>query len=90
MKILHLCSDLGIPILGRQWIRAERMASLGLLTTIHQDSLTPQKLLERILSELGSDRVDRPTLDLAALPTLTGYLSMMLSGEYEPAQLRRT
>ena len=63
---------------------------LGLLTTIHQDSLTPQKLLESILSELGSDRVDRPTLDLAALPTLTGYVSMMLSGEYEPAQLRRT
>ena len=72
-----------------QWIRAERMARLGLLTAIHPDSLTPQKLVQSILAELGSDRLDRPSLDLTALPTLTGYVSMMLSGEYDPAQPRR-
>ncbi|MEK7762229.1 MAG: glycosyltransferase [Nitrospirota bacterium] len=69
-----------------QWIRAERMARLGLLTTIHPDSLTPQDLLRTILVELGSDMPLRPTLDLAALPTLTNHLTMLLNGKYEPAQ----
>jgi len=72
-----------------QWIRAERMARLGLLTAIHPDSLTPQKLLESILAELGSDQVDRPSLELDGLPTLTCYVSMMLNGEHDPAQVRR-
>jgi predicted glycosyltransferase len=71
-----------------QWIRAERMARLGLFTAIHPDLLTPQKFLESILAELGSDQVDRPSLDLTALPTLTGYVSMMLSRENDPAQPR--
>jgi predicted glycosyltransferase len=72
-----------------QWIRAERMARLGLLTAIHPDSLTPQKLLESILAELGSDQVDRPSLEMDGLPTLTCYVSMMLNGEHDPAQARR-
>ena len=71
-----------------QWIRAERMARLGLLTTIHPDSLTPQDLLRTILVELGSDLPLRPTLDLAALPMLTNYVTMLLNGTYEPAHLR--
>lgn len=72
-----------------QWIRAERMARLGLFTTIHPDSLTPQKLMTSILAELGSDLADRPSLEMAALPTLTGCVSMMLSGNYDRAQARR-
>lgn len=70
-----------------QWIRAERMARLGLLATIHPDSLTPQDLLRTVLLELSSDQPLRPTLDLAALPTLTNHVSMLLDGTYEPAPL---
>jgi len=70
-----------------QWIRAERMARLGLLTTIHPDSLTPQDLLRTALLELSSDQPQRPVLDLTALPTLTAHVSMLLDGKHEPAQL---
>ena len=70
-----------------QWIRAERMASLDLLTTIHPDLLTPQGLLDTILVEISSDQPLRPTLDLTALPTLTNHVSMLLDGTYEPAHL---
>ncbi len=70
-----------------QLIRAERMARLDLLTTIHPDSLTPQGLLDTILVEISSDQPLRPTLDLTALPTLTNFVSMLLDGTYEPTQL---
>ncbi|THI84083.1 MAG: glycosyltransferase [Nitrospira sp. CG24A] len=70
-----------------QWIRAERMARLGLLTTIHPDSLTPQDLLRTVLMELESDQSLRPTLDLTALPTLTSHVSMLLDDTYEPVPL---
>ncbi len=69
-----------------QWIRAERMARMGLLTTIHPDSLNPDDLLRTILTELGSEPPARPSMDLAALPTLTSYVSMMLNGKHDPAQ----
>jgi predicted glycosyltransferase len=63
------------------------MARLGLLATIHPDSLTPQDLLSTVLVELGSDLPLRPSLDLAALPTLTNHIAMLLNGTYEPAHL---
>jgi predicted glycosyltransferase len=62
------------------------MARLGLLTTMHPDSLTPQDLLRTVLVELSSDQPLRPTLDLAALPTLTNHVSMFLNGQYEPVK----
>jgi predicted glycosyltransferase len=71
-----------------QWIRAERMARLGLLTTIHPDSLTPQDLLRAVLFELGKDQLLRPTMDLAALPILTNHVTMLLNGKYEPSHLQ--
>ncbi len=73
-----------------QWIRAERMARLGLLTAIHPDSLTPQDLLHTVLLELRSDQPLRPTLDLTALPTLTNHVLMLLDGKDQPAHLSRS
>jgi predicted glycosyltransferase len=70
-----------------QWIRAERMARLDLLTAIHPDSLTPHNLLRTILEELRSDQPLRATLDLTALPTLTNHVSLFLDSTYEPAHL---
>ena len=37
-----------------QWIRAERMARLGLLRAIHPDELTPGKLMRAVLGELNA------------------------------------
>jgi predicted glycosyltransferase len=70
-----------------QWIRAERMARLDLLATIHPDSLTHHNLLHTMLAELSSDLPLRPTLDLTALPTLTNHISAFLNGTYESVHL---
>jgi predicted glycosyltransferase len=70
-----------------QWIRAERMASLDLLTTIHPDSLTHQNLLHTMLAELSPDQPLRATMDLTALPTLTNHVALFLDSTYEPAHL---
>ncbi|MCA1994272.1 MAG: hypothetical protein LDL41_19830, partial [Coleofasciculus sp. S288] len=67
-----------------QWIRAERMATLGLLKAIHPDSLTPQRLMDALLNELSSGSNHLPAvsrLDLNALPRIQQYLSTLLSNE---------
>lgn len=38
-----------------QWIRAERMARLGLLRAIHPDEVTPGKLMRTVVEELNGD-----------------------------------
>ena len=35
-----------------QWIRADRMAKLGLFRTIHPDRLTPERLIKAVLEEI--------------------------------------
>ena len=72
-----------------QWIRAERMARMGLLTTIHPDSLNPRDLLQTMLAELSADLPARPVMDMAALPTLAGHVSVLLNGTCESVQSRR-
>ena len=39
-----------------QWIRAHRMARLGLLRTIHPDELTPTELMRAIIEELHTQK----------------------------------
>src|SRR5213082_1731326 len=38
-----------------QWIRAERLAHLGVLRTIHPDHVTPMKLMSAVSEELNAD-----------------------------------
>ncbi|TLZ29948.1 MAG: glycosyltransferase [Gammaproteobacteria bacterium] len=38
-----------------QWMRAERMAKLGLLRAIHPDHVTPMKLMRAVIEELNAD-----------------------------------
>src|SRR2546421_7415885 len=38
-----------------QWMRAERMARLGVLRTIHPDHVTPMKLMRAVTEELNAD-----------------------------------
>jgi predicted glycosyltransferase len=44
-----------------QWIRAHRMARLGLLRTIHPDELTPTELMRAIIEELHTQKAASPT-----------------------------
>ena len=38
-----------------QWMRAERLAQLGVLRTLHPDYVTPTKLMSAVTEELNAD-----------------------------------
>jgi predicted glycosyltransferase len=63
-----------------QWIRARRMAELGLFTAIHPDALTPAGLAQALQRELGIHTVvPSYGLDLNALPRITAGLVNLVS-----------
>ncbi|NKE70862.1 glycosyltransferase family protein [Candidatus Manganitrophus noduliformans] len=65
-----------------QLLRAERMARLGLLRTIHPDRLTPQSLAQGLLEELdlqGTGPVPRFPLEMNALPQIRERIMRLLS-----------
>ena len=71
-----------------QWIRAQRMAELGLFQTIHPDQLTPDSLCEK-LEDLLDQTVDqkslvpKPVVNLDGLPTLTmSVLNLLMNGSW--------
>lgn len=67
-----------------QWIRAKKMADLGLFKTIHPQELTPQSLINAVLEQLTSKTSSFPTLfrlDLDALPRISYYLSTLVYGD---------
>lgn len=66
-----------------QWIRAERMARLGLLRAIHPDALTPKSLTAAVLEELGQRNVIRQALHQIDLQGLRG-ISHALAELAEP------
>jgi predicted glycosyltransferase len=64
-----------------QWIRAERMAKLGLFHVIHPDRLTPKRLMEGIRAELqhSSKTVAIGSrLDMEGLSRITQYTAALL------------
>ena len=64
-----------------QWIRAERMANLGLFKTIHPDYLTSENLLNAVLDQLSSKPNHLPPvsrLDLDALPRIAEDIFTLL------------
>lgn len=64
-----------------QWIRAKRMASLGLFKTIHPDSLTPQSLMGTLLDELDTQKSSSPLpiqIDMGALPRISKWISTLM------------
>lgn len=69
-----------------QWIRAQRMAELGLFQTIHPDQLTPESLCEKLESLLDhtvnqTNLTPKPVVNLDALPTLTMSILNLLMNE---------
>lgn len=66
-----------------QWIRAERMAHLGLFTVIHPDELNPSLLareLEKLLATTMDDRA-YSRIDLCALPAIARRVRSLLRYE---------
>lgn len=64
-----------------QWIRAERMAGLGLFKTIHPDLLTPAALMDAVLEQLNSRSHHFPPvsrLDLDALHQIAQDIHTLL------------
>lgn len=66
---------------AEQWIRAQRLAELGLLTVIHPDVLTPARLAQAVQAELQRDSSPLGyQLDLNALPRITEALLALFRG----------
>ncbi len=62
-----------------QWIRAERMAALGLFCTLHPDQLSPDVLMQALELELAAvDQAAPSRLDMNALPRIAEYLARLL------------
>jgi len=63
-----------------QWIRAERMAKMGLFQAIHPDDLTPKRLMRALQTELQhQDARTGSQLDMNALPRIADYLSRLIA-----------
>jgi predicted glycosyltransferase len=63
-----------------QWIRAEKMANLGLFKAIHSDKINPKLLLNLVLAQLEKpQRKQNFELDMNALPRIKDEIFMLLS-----------
>jgi predicted glycosyltransferase len=66
---------------AEQWIRAERMARLGLFSVIHPRDLTPTVLANAVTAELAASaeaRVTTGRLDLGALANISRWCHRLL------------
>jgi predicted glycosyltransferase len=64
-----------------QWIRAQRMAELGLFTAIHPDQLSPSRFAQALQKELQTPAAKSTySLDLNALPRITETLLSLMQG----------
>lgn len=68
-----------------QMIRADRLAQLGLLTSIHPAQVTPYLLMQSILKQLSQQNSASPpnlySLDLDGLPRIAQQISNLLRGD---------
>ncbi len=74
-----------------QWIRAQRMANLGLFRVIHPDFVTPANLRGAIdeLIQRHDEQPRPPSLDLDGLPKIAGHIAGLLSEVSEVARQPR-
>jgi predicted glycosyltransferase len=61
-----------------QWIRAEKMARLGLFKAIHPDDLTPERLMSCLRDSLARDGDVAPAINLNALPVVAERVKALL------------
>lgn len=70
-----------------QWIRAQRMAELGLFTAIHPDQLTQSLFAQALRQELQTPAATSTyALDLNALPRITETLLGLMQGAQPPVK----
>ena len=61
-----------------QWIRAQRMKQLGLLSVLHPDRLRPKALSEWLARDLGPPPASRSRIDFGGLARIPGLLAELL------------
>ena len=74
-----------------QWIRAERMAKLGLLQVIHPEELTPKRLLNTVYQALDRDNVHARGLyqmDMNGLAVVARNISQLIGNRDAAASVR--
>jgi predicted glycosyltransferase len=66
---------------SEQLMRAEKMSKLGLLAMIHPEEVTPENLMNLLLTKLDKtiSCAVAPGLDLGGLPRISHYISHLLS-----------
>ncbi|AFZ44693.1 Glycosyltransferase 28 domain protein [Halothece sp. PCC 7418] len=73
-----------IEPVAEQWIRAQRLAELGLLSVLHPQQLTPLRLAQAMAKELSASHglTAQYSLDFKALPRITEALLRLLNQDY--------
>jgi predicted glycosyltransferase len=61
-----------------QWIRAQRLASLGLVDVLHPDELTPKKLTRWLNRAKRQAVVPQPAVDMAGFSRLPKLLQALV------------
>ncbi|MDR9405595.1 MAG: glycosyltransferase, partial [Halothece sp. Uz-M2-17] len=69
---------------AEQWIRAQRLGELGLLSVLHPQQLTPLRLAQAMAKELSASHglTAQYSLDFKALPRITEALLRLLNQDY--------
>jgi predicted glycosyltransferase len=70
-----------------QWIRAERLSTLGLLHVLHPSDLSPKAIGEWLVKELPPLQAARSVIDLGGLTRLPRLLSELLSPTAHPHEV---
>lgn len=72
-----------------QWLRAERLAALGLIEALHPDRLTPEALMRSLLRQLKASKQPAPVakIDLGALPRIAQYIRTVLAKKRKKSSL---
>src|SRR5256886_15662081 len=65
-----------------QWMRAERLAQLGVLRSLHPDHVTPTKLISAVTEELNADHGDRKSTRLNSSHSQISYAAFCLKKKY--------
>ena len=69
-----------------QWIRADRLAHMGVVAFAHPDLMTPYSLAGAVLQALDAGAAGpRATLDLGALPRITQHVCALQRGDVRSA-----
>ena len=70
-----------------QWIRADRLAKLGVIRVIHPNELNPKLLIESVREELGRTNIHASSfykVDMNGMQRISASISELLYENYDP------